>query len=119
MKKSNKDKQECIARMLGGIYSSHANAWGFGDAKVLTNEIKFGGRTYKNVISARRFETELKFDSDWNWLIEAIQFIEKHTNILPAFTPVIGNIPDIEKTFEAVADFAERYEKYPGQFWKD
>lgn len=113
MKVSNQDKQECIARMIGGLYSSHADAWGFGEARVLAKEIKLGGRTYKNVISAQRFEKELKFDSDWNWLMEAIEFIKNHTDLSTVWNNILLGIPDIENTFEAVADFAEKYEKDP------
>ena len=57
------------AEFLGAIYSDYAEAWGFGNAKNIGSKM-FGGVMYHDVIQAERFEKELKFDSDWNWIME-------------------------------------------------
>lgn len=64
------------AEFLGGIYSTYAEAWGFGNAYIQPNEIKFGDRTFKGAVFAERFEKELKFHSDWNWIMEVAEKIE-------------------------------------------
>jgi hypothetical protein len=70
------ERNEQIALMLGAIYSSNGEAWGFGNAKNI-GSIMFDGVMYRDVIQAERFEKELKFHSDWNWLMEAVEFIQK------------------------------------------
>lgn len=57
------------ALFLGAIYSEQAEAWGFGNAKNIGSKM-FHGVMYHNVIQAERFEKELKFHSDWNWIME-------------------------------------------------
>lgn len=57
------------AEFLGAIYAKHAEAWGFGNAKNIGSKM-FHGVMYHNVIQAERFEKELKFHSDWNWIME-------------------------------------------------
>jgi len=64
------------AEFLGAIYSEHARAWGFGNAKNIGTKM-FHGVIYHNVIQAERFEKELKFHSDWNWIMEVVDAIEK------------------------------------------
>lgn len=64
------------AEFLGAIYSKHAEAWGFGNAKNIGSKM-FHGVMYHNVIQAERFEKELKFHSDWNWIMEVVEAIEK------------------------------------------
>lgn len=64
------------AEFLGAIYSEHAEAWGFGNAKNIGSKM-FHGVMYHNVIEAQRFEKELKFHSDWNWIMEVVEAIEK------------------------------------------
>lgn len=64
------------AEFLGAIYSKHAEAWGFGNAKNIGSKM-FHGIMYENVIQAERFEKELKFHSDWNWIMEVVEAIEK------------------------------------------
>jgi predicted HicB family RNase H-like nuclease len=64
------------AEFLGAIYSEHAEAWGFGNAKNIGSKM-FHGVMYHNVIEAQRFEKELKFHSDWKWIIEVVEAIEK------------------------------------------
>jgi len=70
------ERNKQIALMFGAIYSIHAEAWGFGNARIEPNELKFGNKIIKGAIWAERFEKELKFHSDWNWLMEAVEFIE-------------------------------------------
>ena len=64
------------ALFLGAIYSEQAEAWGFGNAKNIGSKM-FHGVMYHNVIQAERFEKELKFHSDWNWIMEMVEAIEK------------------------------------------
>jgi hypothetical protein len=66
------------AEFLGAIYSEHAEAWGFGNAKNIGSKM-FHGVMYHNVIEAQRFEKELIFHSDWNWIMEVVEAIEKKT----------------------------------------
>jgi hypothetical protein len=63
------------AEFLGAIYSEHAKAWGFGNAKNIGSKM-FHGVMYHNVIEAQRFEKKLKFHSDWNWIMEVVEAIE-------------------------------------------
>jgi len=54
----------------------------------------------------------LKFDSDWNWLMEAIQFLHKHFESKERSWTSIERYPlytDIETVFVLVSDFAKHY----------
>lgn len=64
------------ALFLGAIYSEQAEAWGFGNAKNIGSKM-WHGVMYNNVIQAQRFEKELKFHSDWNWIMDVVEAIEK------------------------------------------
>ncbi len=77
-----------IALMLGGIYSKLADAWGFGNARIEPNELRFGIEIFKGCVWAERFEKELKFHSDWNWLMEGCKYLGMefvNTDILTTF----------------------------------
>ena len=63
------------AEFLGAIYSDSAEAWGFGNAKNIGSKM-FRGVMDHNVIQAERFEKELKFHSDWNWIMEVLLQIQ-------------------------------------------
>jgi hypothetical protein len=67
------------AKFLDAIYSEHAEAWGFGNAKNIGSKM-FHGVMYHNVIQAERFEKELKFHSDWNWIMEVCIAIKNIQN---------------------------------------
>ena len=65
-----------IAEFMGGIYSKHAEAWGLGEnVHVHPKPIKHGSKICEGVIWAERFETELKYDTSWDWLIPVIDKI--------------------------------------------
>jgi hypothetical protein len=64
------------AEFLGAIYSEDAQAWGFGNAKYIGSKMLYGVM-YHDVIEAERFEKQLKFDSDWNWIMEVVEAIQK------------------------------------------
>jgi hypothetical protein len=81
------------AEFLGAIYSEHAEAWGFGNAKNIGSKM-FHGVMYHNVIEAQRFEKELKFHSDWNTIIEVVEAIEK----LGETSTMYGTLVDITTT---------------------
>lgn len=56
--------------------------------------------------------TILSFDTDWNWLMEAIQKIldicidaERDPEALDKYFEITDNIPDIKQTYEAVINF--------------
>ena len=74
------ERNKEIALMLGGIYSKAAEAWGFGNSRVEKKTIIIEGKSYKSLVWAERFEKELLFHSDWNWLMEAVEFINKTHN---------------------------------------
>ena len=77
MKQEEINNYNCLcAKFLDAIYSEHAEAWGFGNAKNIGSKM-FHGVMYHNVIQAERFEKELKFYSDWNWIMEVVEAIEK------------------------------------------
>lgn len=68
--------QKCT-KFLGWKYSTYAQKWASEDVKVLPYPIRFEGKIYENVISARRWESNLKFHSSWdNWLMEVVAKIE-------------------------------------------
>jgi hypothetical protein len=92
------ERNEQIALMLGAIHSIHTEAWGFGNTKNIGSKM-FHGVMYKDVIQAERFEKELKFHSDWNWLMEAVEFIEKKY----AWVNIKGCLVDISKDYSASA----------------
>jgi hypothetical protein len=91
----------------------------------------FHGVMYKDVIQAQRFEKELKFHSDWRWLMGAVEFIENldlnDIFTMPEFNYHVGKMTllrvnkDVlkkmpitskkEAVFIAVSDFAKLYNK--------
>jgi hypothetical protein len=121
------ERNKQIALMLGAIYSEDSEAWGFGNARIETGEITIQGKKYKNLIWAERWEKELKFHSDGNLLMEAVEFIEG----LKWFVTISGNECTVfnfeykhtargrcyntlaptkkEAVFIAVSDFAKLY----------
>jgi hypothetical protein len=105
------ERNQQIALMLGGIYSKLVDAWGLGNAQNIGSKM-FDGVMYEDVIKAQRFEKELKFHSDWNWLMEAIQFLQKHFESKERSWTTIDRYPlytDIETVFVIVSDFAKHY----------
>jgi hypothetical protein len=58
------------------------------------------------------FESFLSWHSDWNWLMEAIQFLHNHFKSKEWSWPSIERYPlytDIETVFVLVSDFAKHY----------
>jgi myosin-crossreactive antigen len=105
------ERNKQIALMLGAIHSIHTETWGFGNAKNIGSKM-FHGVMYKDVIQAQRFEKELKYHSDWNWLMEAIQFLQKHFESKERSWTTIERYPlysNIEDVFIVVSDFAKLY----------
>jgi hypothetical protein len=54
----------------------------------------------------------LEFDSDWNWLMDAIQFLKKHFESKDRYWTTIERYPlysNIEDVFIVVSDFAKHY----------
>ena len=82
------------ALFLGAIYSKQAEAWGFGNAKNIGSKM-FHGVMYHNVVQAERFEKELKFHSDWNWIMDVVDDIEK----LGETDKTYGTLVDITTTY--------------------
>ena len=111
-KKEIKEGNEIIARFMGGLYSKHAEAWGFGDA-IIVSEYSSMGKLYKDVVKAQKFEKELKYHKSWNWLIPVISHmhtlaIEEYT----AFDEIDSGLiyTNIEATWKAVVDFIKWYD---------
>jgi hypothetical protein len=53
-----------------------------------------------------------EFHSDWNWLMEAIQFLQKHFESKERYWTTIERYPiysNIEDVFKVVSDFAKHY----------
>lgn len=71
------EKKELVAEFMGGIYSVHAEAWGFGNARIEPKEIKSKNKVYKNLVWAQNFEKELKYNSSWDWLMPIIKKIHE------------------------------------------
>jgi hypothetical protein len=106
------ERNNQIALMLGAIYSEIAEAWGFGDARIEDKEITIHGKLHKNLVWAKRWEKELKFHSDWNWLMGAIKkilSIVSENDDMEIYNIIIDQIPDIEAVFIAVSNFAQLY----------
>ncbi len=59
-----------IAEFMGGMYSKHAEAWGFGRAQVKPL------KNFPDAIWAENWEKELKYDSLWDWLMPVVRKIE-------------------------------------------
>lgn len=84
------------AKLIGGIYSKHAKAWGFGNAQVVPMVLSKYGKP-QNVVKAQRFEKELRFNSDWNWIMEALEAIgnlkapKEYINISPYWLEISPN----------------------------
>lgn len=91
------------ALFLGAIYSKQAEAWGFGNAKNIGSKM-FHGVMYHNVIQAERFEKELKFHSDWNWIMDVVEAIEKKGYEIDIFSNCVEicDTPDENYITEAV-----------------
>ncbi len=108
------ERNKQIALMLGAIYSSHADAWGFGNARIEPNELKFGNEIFKGCVWAERFEKELKFHSDWNWLMTAAKFmldVVSENDDMETWYSFTNQLPDIEAAFVMLSDFAKEYTK--------
>ena len=73
---TTEEGNKLIALFDGAIYSKHAEAWGFGRARIKPKQKVFQGVTYQNLVWAERFEKELKYHSDWNWLMPIVEKIE-------------------------------------------
>jgi D-mannonate dehydratase len=55
---------------------------------------------------------EMEFHSDWNWLMEAIQFLKKHFESKEMLWTTVERYPlftDIETVFTMVSNFAKHY----------
>jgi hypothetical protein len=58
------------------------------------------------------YDKDLQFHSDWNWLMEAIQFLHKNFESKERSWTSIERYPlytDIETVFVLVSDFAKHY----------
>jgi len=105
------ERNQQIALMLGGIYSKLVDAWGLGNAQNIGSKM-FDGVMYEDVIKAQRFEKELKFHSDWNWLHEAAKKVYSLTHPSDSIRHDIIHIlgrSHKEAVFIAVSDFAKLY----------
>ena len=111
------ERNKQIALMLGAIYSEVAEAWGFGNAKIEDKEITIHGKPHKNLVWAERWEKELKFHSDWNWLKESLNFINSlneedfSDDEIHAYDDILDLtlFSDIIEVFERVSIFAKLY----------
>jgi hypothetical protein len=105
------ERNEQIALMLGFKYKNQAKYWGKYPLDNNSFLSKLGYVMMNN----------LKFHSDWNWIMEAVEFIEKIYNNQPVYfghnNCVIFSPKTIrskgkdkkEAVFIAVSDFAKLY----------
>ena len=111
------DRNKEIAIMLGwsyvssvdvknGTYDSSVKAgWYSKIPKVI--HIKINNHLYKG-----RGHNDLRFHSDWNRLIEAVEFILldcMKKDDMESYHSIVDQIPDIKDTFTYVSDFAKTY----------
>lgn len=75
-----------------------AEAWGFGNARVEFKEIVIQNKKYTSLVWAQRFEKDLKFDSDWKWLMEAVEFINKNKHKHKLINPAQNQCRDLHYT---------------------
>lgn len=62
----------------------------------------------------RHHEEQLCFHSDWNWLMEAVEFIKNFEKYYPLATDKVCSLmitSKIEEVFVTVSDFASFYNK--------
>ena len=88
-------------------------------AIMLGVDINFSTEVYRDSKSSLRHIIDkmpksllLIFHKDWNWLMEAIQFLHKHFESKEWSWPSIERYPlytDIETVFVLVSDFAKHY----------
>ena len=115
------DGNKLIAEFMGGIYSPNAEAWGFGKAKNIGDR-KFQGVLYHDVISAQRFEKELKYSLLWEWLIPAwgkfyaeikkklLVDIDPYKAVIELFNHYV-NKNNVEEAFKEFVEILQYYQK--------
>jgi predicted FMN-binding regulatory protein PaiB len=99
------ERNKQIALMMGAIDYKADKWYKLGGYK---EHIYFPNWNYPN----RFLEKDLKFHSDWNWLMEAIQFLKKHFESKDRYWTTIEIYPlysNIEDVFIVVSDFAKLY----------
>lgn len=101
---SIEDFNRKCAVFIGGIYSADAKAWGFGNARIEKGRnIMVLGKLHYDVVWAERFEKELKFNDDWNWIMMVVERIEIVYPLHPV--NILGNSCVIfaERAFKSTA----------------
>lgn len=122
------ERNKQIALMLGAYTKDMMSACGLGpmeeDELNLSFDI-FNEKLFSNNGGSGWLIKDLKFHSDWNWLMEAVEFIKKTCGVSmvqgPAKKPTcvihLGNLRALsgqsntleEAVFTAVSDFAKLY----------
>jgi len=88
-------------------------------AVMLGVDINFSTQVYRDSKSSLRHiidnmpkSEDLQFHSDWNWLMQAIQFLQKHFESKEMVWTSIQRyflFTDIETVFTMVSDYAKHY----------
>jgi hypothetical protein len=96
MTQETQERNKEIATMLGWEYVEERDVWN------------------PNMLHDYSFvkSEDLKFHSDWNWIMEAIQFLQDHFESKERSWTTIERYPlytDIETVFVIVSDFAKHY----------
>jgi len=68
---------------------------------------KFGRMTVSGRFETEFFDTQLKFHSDWNWLMEAVEKIINLKDVYAQEKQKVFNsiVPNIETTYNACVEF--------------
>jgi hypothetical protein len=103
------DRNKQIIQMLG-----FKRGFWIHQEKPLTDDKKqwwdIDGKTFLG--TRVHYDKDLQFHSDWNWLMEAIQFLQKHFESKEMVWTSIQRyflFTDIETVFTMVSDYAKHY----------
>lgn len=106
------DRNKDIALMLGALSKNMDWGWMLEDDELNLSFDIFNEKIFSNDGGSGWKIQNLKFHSDWNWLMEAVKkilSIESEDDCLETYYTIIDQIPDIEAVFLAVSDFAKKF----------
>jgi hypothetical protein len=116
------ENNKLIAEFMGGLFNKHSNKYGIGNAEYITI-----GKLNNVVKAINHYDIiDLKYHTDWNWLMEVVEKIESlentrfdfqinqynvriydHENI--EFIVELNRDTKIEATYNACVEFIKWY----------